>query len=410
MNAMKTAITCALMLVVLAGCGGGGGSPDNPTPVPAGWGRRDVSYGSNGIASVGMAGHFAYRRFAFAPDGSTYVAPNASVVKVDPRGSVVSSFGTGGQVTLPFRYTTAHSPVVDAAGNVYVPMGLGATKIRADGSPAADFGNLGFFYEAAPDGSSWMNSLARDNAGAVYAAGSQYVAKFDSAGHLDRTYGVGGMHILVLGSGDINDIQVDAQGNAYLAASTSAQGAVVIKLNAAGFLAADFGANGVWASGCRGSASTIAITSSGQLIVGVNCSAEADAARRTAFVFKVDPQGNTVVDYRDGGSRSLFGVSVGYVYKVVSLASGEVFIAGFRPKPGNQAAGCDSTAAAMKLDARGETVPAFDASAVLFLDGEYATDLGLDSAGSLYVAATRRNSCDNHPPAGSVGAIYKLSP
>lgn len=63
----------------------------------------------------------------------------------------------------------------------------------------------------------------------------------------------------------------------------------------------------------------------------------------------------------------------------------------------------------VKLDARAEPVATYRGETVALLDGEYATDIGIDAAGWIYVGTMRRNPCADHPPAGSVGAIHKLS-
>ena len=149
---------------------------------------------------------------------------------------------------------------------------------------------------------------------------------------------------------------------------------------------------------------------SGHVLAGVNCSATAPGTSPSAHVFKIDARGNTVADYRSGGLRpALFGSNEGYVTALVSMVDGEVIVAGFRPKPSGQAPGCFYAAAVAKLDARGEPVASFNGDSVLLLEGDFATDLGMDAAGWLYVGTMRRNSCSDHPPAGSVAAIYKIS-
>lgn len=401
----------AFVPLILAGCGGGGGSTEAPAPAPPGWGHRDASYGVAGVATgVDLAGDVAVGRFAFARDGSTYVLPNNYVVKLDPRGRVVESFGNGGRTDLPSRYTESQSPVIDASGNLFVPIGFGVAKIRPDGGVASEYGAAGVASAIFPTGSPWMYSIATDETGSLYAAGSEYVAKFDPQGRLSNAYAAGGQHYLELGSGSVSDVQVDRLGNTYLGASTSAQGVVVIKLNATGTLAGDFGVNGVWSGACRrGLARSIAILPSGGLAVAVYCDPSGSGESFDAFVFKLDEHGNTVTAYRDGGlRRGVFGAPLAYPTKILALPGDEVLVAGVRGKV-DGFPGC-ATAAVARLDARGEPVPPAGGGAALFLESDYPTDLGMDAAGWLYIGTMRRNSCASHPPAGSVAAIYKLSP
>ena len=411
---MKNRTWIGIALLALSGCGGGGGgSPENPVPPPRAWGDRDVSYGVNGVAAgVSLAGHFPMGRYAFARDGSAYVLPNDYAVKLDPRGAVVTSFGVGGRADFPYRYTETGSPAVDAAGNLYVPMGLGAIKIRSDGTTARDFGEQGIAYTPSPSGAPWMNSLALDGAGALHATGNTSVAKFDSQGRLSTTFAVNGVRTLDLGPhGAIFDVKVDGQGNTYVAGRADAFGAVVVKLDAAGNLATEFGTGGVWAGGCGGQARAIALLPAGQVVVVANCYPGGTTASASAHVFKIDERGITVDDYREGGRRPmLFGTSEGYVEAVMPLPGGEVVIAGFRPKANGEAAGCFYSAAVVKLDARGNAAASANGGSFVLLESEFATDLGIDAEGWIYVGTMRRNSCANHPPAGSTAAIYKLAP
>jgi len=402
-----------IVFAVLAGCGGGGGgSPESPAPTPRGWGQRDPSYGVDGVAAgLSMAGHSPMGRFAFTRDGSTYALPNDYVVKLDPRGRVVTTFGIGGQASIPARYTGTSSPIVDIPGNVYVPMGFGAVKIRPDGTAATDFGAQGVASAQFPNGSPWMNALALDAGGVLYAAGDVYVAKFDSQGRVATAYAEGGMHTLYLGpQGNVFDVQVDGRGNTYLAGDAAAYGAVVVKLDPAGNLATDFGAGGMWIGGCGGSARATAPLPNGEVVVVANCYPGTTSEPAATHVFKIDERGNTVAAYREGGRRPmLFGTRESYVEDVLALPSGEVVIAGFRPRPGEQASGCGYTAAVAKLDTLGEPVASASGAPFVLLESEYATDLGIDAAGWIYVGTMRRNSCANHPPMGSTAAIYKLS-
>ena len=221
-----------------------------------------------------------------------------------------------------------------------------------------------------------------------------------------------GVRALDLGPhGALFDVKVDRQGNTYLAGRTDANGAVVVKLDPAGNLATGFGTGGVWSGACGGYARALALLATGEIVVAANCDPGGTNLAGSAHVFKVDARGMTVDDYREGGRRPmLFGTSEGYVESVLALPGGEVVIAGYRPKPAGQASGCFYSAAVVKLDARGNAVTSADGAAFVLLEGEFATDVGTDADGWIYVGTMRRNSCASHPPAGSIAAVYKLAP
>jgi uncharacterized delta-60 repeat protein len=167
-------------------------------------------------------------------------------VRYNPDGSLDPAFGSGGKLTTDFGgFDSAVAVAVQPDGKI-VAAGLrrpfvgGAADVAIaryapDGSLDATFGSGGKVTTALPGGS---DGLAADIAvqpdgklvvvGMAQAAGSAadfLVARYDSAGNLDQSFGVGG--IVITGAGDFaTDVALDDEGRIVVAGSAAGDFAV----------------------------------------------------------------------------------------------------------------------------------------------------------------------------------------
>jgi uncharacterized delta-60 repeat protein len=235
-------------------------------------------FGENGKAIIDFSGNNfdIGRSLVLDQQGNVYVAGYTNVngrndfgiIKLDASGELNTTFGVDGKAIIDFSGNSidiAYSLALDEQGNVYVAgetnlngrNDFGIIKLDASGVLVNDFGENG---KANIDitGNSFDKafSLALDSDGNVYVAGEKYdydgnddfvVIKLNESGVLDTSFGVDGKAIIDI-SGNSYDVArslaLDQQGNIYVAGETDANGIFdfgVIKLNARGELANDFG-------------------------------------------------------------------------------------------------------------------------------------------------------------------------
>lgn len=155
---------------------------------------------------------------------------------------------TGGGLILP------GTPAIDAAGNAWIPNGVGTSVTEISNAGAVLSGASGY-----STGGVWAESIAFDTVGNAWVANfiSRSVSKLSASGGLLAQYTGGGM-----GNGP-NTIAVDASGNAWVATGNSnglpAQGTVSILSPDGTFLS---GANGYTGGGLNAS-NVVAIDGSG---------------------------------------------------------------------------------------------------------------------------------------------------
>ena len=186
-------------------------------------GTLDASFGSGGkvITSFGVSA----QAFAVAvqADGKVVVAGQANLdggynfelVRYNGDGSLDGSFGNGGRVTTGFGtieqgfswaqgYALAVQPdgKLVVAGQAYINAGFDAALARYESNGTLDtsFGNGGKVITDLGGGNDWMNSVAVLPDGKIVAAGQANivrgfgfaVVRYESNGRLDTSFGNGG--------------------------------------------------------------------------------------------------------------------------------------------------------------------------------------------------------------------------
>jgi uncharacterized delta-60 repeat protein len=179
----------------------------------------DPSFGQGGLALVDASQ--AVRGAALAPDGGIVVASDRfTATKLTRTGALDTSFGTNGTATAPVPAPQAlflsFAVVVQDDGRIVVggtddPVWDGSSsphfalaRFLADGTPDPTFGSGGMVVMALSAGErdSEVTALARAPGGGVIACGAvdglqgpgrMVLARFDGAGHLDGSFGSGGL-------------------------------------------------------------------------------------------------------------------------------------------------------------------------------------------------------------------------
>ena len=374
------ALTCAVV-----GCGGGDGA--SPAAAPVASGKLDPAYGAAGSAFLPGEDYF---EMATARDGSVIVT-GRTLVRLDPSGESVPF----GEPLPPGRIV--YGPVPDPAGNLYAKISditgsaTALAKFDSQGRPASDFGIAGVTSLGVFSG-----PLLRDPAGQLYVAATfpsggietMWVAKYDPSGRQSSSYGIGGFAKVEFGGqrAFVKGAAVDADGNVYVlgSLSLSTSGIVVAKFDPNGRLA-DFATGGVWTRTCNGSMEpeAIAVDASRNVFVAAGCFHLGSGASEL-MLFKLDPQGNVAVPFRDGGLRAgLLGGSA-LIRAILPGPGGVVYVAG---EIGDREC---ADLAVTKLDPQGNEVAPFGNNGIAILNNadDELTNLGLDDAGRLYLGST----------------------
>ncbi len=237
-----------------------GNSDDVAVARYRGDGALDGTFGDGGVfAGFGAAGYAHLNSLAVLPDGHVLAAGHlgdalsagALIAKLNPDGSLDTTFGAGGKVRVDLRsYNTARAMILQpdekilAVGNCFsmVPTppspglsGLFAVRLNADGSLDPSFGSGGKVVLAlGPTTESGATAVALDAAGRIVLGGwtKAFTGKTDFAvfrltptGALDSTFGSGGVVSVDFGDSDYiihGGIYIQPDGK-YLAVGRSSQ-------------------------------------------------------------------------------------------------------------------------------------------------------------------------------------------
>lgn len=393
----------AIVILLLASCSGGGGGDTSAPQLPSG--VPDSTYGPGG--HVELAGG----PIAVAPDGSAFVNAGLSLVKLDPAGQRVTSFGAA----APQFLEGAYRPVLHPDGNVSFLRTNAVGKVDADGRAVAAFGMGGL---AQLDDTGPPTSLALGPGGELYALVSTStssghfaasVVKLDPNGQRVPAYGGSADGIARAAEGlQKGAVLVDTTGAAYVAGALDAASLspAVVKLRPDGTRDTQFGDGGMWTdSGCRlqdSLVSALAFAPEGGLIIGANCDTG-------AWIFKLDASGRTVDSFRERGHRvGLFGSNLSLVHSLVVGLAGDIYAVGRV----NVMQSCTDMAVA-KLDRSGEPVTSFGADGVVWINHGGSESFGsaaLDGFGRLYVTGSAFSPCTVTRPMSAFSVVYRFGP
>jgi uncharacterized delta-60 repeat protein len=230
-------------------------------------GSLDPTFGSGGIVQTPTG---AVRAVALQPDGKIVAAgttyADVRVARYDADGSLDVSFGTGGVVTTPIGTGAADAKALVLQPDGKVVVGgessngsqtvFTLVRYTADGSPDSTFGSGGIVTTQVGTGSSAVTGLALQPDGKIVAEGdavagsSQGVpglARYETGGSLDSTFGSGGVVTTpVLGGDNVTPGPVVLQPDGKIVVgATSPVGFAVIRYETDGSVDTGFDDGGV---------------------------------------------------------------------------------------------------------------------------------------------------------------------
>jgi uncharacterized delta-60 repeat protein len=219
-------------------------------------GSLDTSFGNGGRVSTGF--------FAFAvvlqPDGKIVAAGPSVLARYNADGSLDSTFGNGGKVTVPGG--TAFALVLQAdgklvtAGSVNGGSDFALIRYNTNGSLDSTFGNNGRVTTDFNGRFDEAYALVLQADGKLVAAGTNYsdfaLARYNSNGTLDMTFGTGGIITTDFGGSDgARDVVIQPDGKIVAAGGSRSDDFeddsgvfALARYNADGTLDATFGSGG----------------------------------------------------------------------------------------------------------------------------------------------------------------------
>jgi hypothetical protein len=388
--------------VAACGSGGGGGPETTAPPLPSG--KLDPTFGESGRVLINGTDS----GLVVAPSGSAYVVGN-SVIRIDAAGKTSTFFG-------PLGASSFAAPVLDEAGNLtllYSPDRRvnHVAKIDASGQFVASFGANGVATLPFDPTQTTPFRLARDGQGNVYALGNvlsngmlrMVIAKLDASGRQVASFGTNGIRMFSVGERETRGqtIAADRDGS-ILVSGTLENSPIVVRFDSGGNPSSTFGTGGYWApSGCNGAGIVaMALDAASNIFVASSC--------RGGVVFKLDPLGQTVDAFREGGLRGNVLGAASYPWTVAVRANGDIYVGGSSNDKPSNASPCSDFAVA-KLDSRGEAVASFGSGGIATFDvgGDAISNLGFDAEGRLY-AGGGAGICPFAHSQQSAYVIYRL--
>lgn len=344
------------------GGGIGGGTPACTTGVPSIGGTNptlDPSFGTGGAIAFATTGADNILQGGVATsDGNLVIAESVeasgnSVIKFrkySPAGTLVSSFGTGGVLTIdkssgaPFESADDVAELSDGSLiALYTVRTFGMStstqnyllKLTSNGAVDTSFGTNGYAAITAPSNANIrsLEVLSNDSMIVLVNSYSQMVMsnelmKFTSAGAADSAFGTSGTVTL---SEDEYDFTVNSADSIFVGGSTSgsSSSATVKKYTSAGVLDTTWATSGVLSiagvgnQGDGHSVMAVATDASNKIYVAVRASAMGSMAS-TSKLFRLLADGTN--DSSFGGGTLLSSASNPYVSDILVLADGSVVL------------------------------------------------------------------------------------
>jgi uncharacterized delta-60 repeat protein len=274
-----------------------------------GLGNLDNAFGQGGLARTNISGPtndvpvglvaVSQDKTVVAGNSGSSSGPILSVVRYLADGSLDPSFGVGGKATFSSAsglFLGAAQVAVDPSGKIlvagsvrsivghFVATSFAVLRLNPDGSPDTGFGNGGMatVQFGSADSGSTLTGLALDSQGRIVLAGNTKdlsvapaqstgfdfaLARLDTHGNLDSSFGSGGKKTLSLGTGDTDDfiqsMAVDSRDGIVVAGDRD----LVLRFNSDGNLDTNFGQSGEVTTALA-FADALTIDTTGHIVVG----------------------------------------------------------------------------------------------------------------------------------------------
>jgi uncharacterized delta-60 repeat protein len=270
-------------------------------------GSLDPSFGHSGTVTTNFSATSDSGDYAAAAGGAfgfivAAGGSNASgsydfaVARYTANGGLDSTFGTGGKVTTDFSGSSddrAFAMAIDSSGNTVLAGrsndSFALARYLLNGSLDPNFGTGGKVTTSFSSSISVANAVAIQTDGKIVAAGlsdaNVALARYNSNGTLDVTFGTGGTVITDVGtaaeSAQVHAIAIQSNGKIVVAgnfspeisAGTTSLDSLVARYNTDGQLDVTFAGGGIYTEDVSGanqadSADAVALLSNGNIVAG----------------------------------------------------------------------------------------------------------------------------------------------
>lgn len=348
--------------IVAAGHAGTGANTDFVVARYNTDGSLDTTFGTSGIVIKSIATSDMANGVAIQSDdkivaaGYSYNGSNNyfAIIRYNTNGSLDSGFGTGGIVTniVGTGYSKISSVAIQSDGKI-VAAGCGivssqivfaVARYNTDGTLDTSFGTDGVVTTSFGSGSNFANGVAIQTDGKIVATGytvnsSSYmdfaVARYNTNGTLDTTFGTGGK--VTTSTGSANDIPrrviIQTDGKIIVtgyASNGSGDDFTTVRYNANGSLDSSFGTGGIVITPITTNndrAFGVAIQADGRIVVGGY--AYTNVANSYIAMARYHTGGSLDSTFGTGGIvTTTVGPRIDNVYSVAIQTDGRIVAAG----------------------------------------------------------------------------------
>ncbi len=378
-------------------------------------GTLDGGFGSGGTVLTDFGTFLdAASDVAVQPDGKIVAAGisggDFALARYNSDGSLDPSFGSGGKVTTDFgSFDQANAVVVQPDGKIVAAGGSGSdfalARYNSDGSLDATFGTGGKVTTDFGSSSGFAFDLAAASDGTILAAGGVgsfpfgpgdfALARYKSDGTLDPTFGSGGKVVTDFGASDSAfAIALYPEGRIMAAGATNTSPAsgdfALARYNSDGSLDATFGTGGKvttdFSSGSDDVAFGVVVHPDGGITAAGATSGPAPGSSSFALA-RYSSSGSLDAGFGNGGKvTTTFGHPINNAFDIAAQADGKIAVVG---GTADFASGVSDFALARYLG-----VPAAITVAVDVKPGSTTNPINLSSDGLVPVAILTTDSFD----------------
>jgi uncharacterized delta-60 repeat protein len=310
-------------------------------------GDLDTTFGNGGKKTVNFGGVDVPRAVLVQPNGRIVVAggggPASSFCVVRLRaanGTLDPTFGSGGKRRIDFGAEDdgVHGAALQADGKIVLVgdshLTPAVARLKANGSLDTTFatggrktfswGALGRINAAlvAPNGKIVLAGFSGPEGGNVQ------LARLNTNGKLDTTFGTGGIAAVDFGGDDFGDaIARQADGRILVAGRSTAAGAVVARVRATGVLDPDFDGDGrvTLPGAANGRATAVLVQPDRKIVVAGNA-----GGLGAMTVTRLAPSGALDTGFGTGGTATIdFGALADLAAGAALQADGKIVVAGY---------------------------------------------------------------------------------
>lgn len=376
-------------------------------------GSADPSFGINGKARTDLGGYDEARAVSIQTDGKIVAAGysggagyDLGLVRYDANGNLDPSFGGGdGIVVTDFagRYDFAQAMALQSDGKI-VAAGYSyisnadflIARYNADGTLDTSFNGTGYVFLDTGSTNDRAAAVAVQPDGRVVVAGTNntgnynyVVARYNSNGALDGTFGSGGTAIIDFGNHETtNDMVLQPDGKILLAGMryTNNQDCTIVRLNGDGSLDTGFGTGGTTVTAVNSDndqALGLALQGDGRILVAGDASFSGD---RDVLLLRYLADGTLDTGFDGDGMTTMAfqGSTDNWLTDMVMQRDGKVVAVGSLGEAADNA-----RLTLVRFNAAGLLDPTFGTAGKVTTDSTgYADAVGLQTDGKIVVAGT----------------------